>query len=312
MSARLIEEALIEARQPLVGIRQTALAPTLVALSQADATVGDADWLRKGSNAALLIRLARAAQECEVTRVDLNWVAGNLPVVLKLVRSEQGCNPFEQTVQEQIAALRKQNELGNWGIAEDVFTRLLETAPSWPKGKDAYRSFRIRFGEGDEGVALTFERHASAMKRVHAKYWRWELLHSKPMPYEGEDLERLRLLAGNATHHAVVEWVVINDLSANRKRESITDVCDSKSLADEGFVLAWLNPKRVQAIDYKEWCAFFLGGYEANVPENDDESWQRVVIVSRDLQTGTVSLSANWRSNAGSNYSVPSVEECVA
>ena len=216
-------------------------------------------------------------------------------------------NPFEQTVEEQLAALRKQNELGNWGIGEDVFERLLETAPAWPEGRDAHRSFLIRFGEGRDGVMQTFEAHAEAIKRVHTKFWRWDLLLSGAHPYQGNDVERLRLLNGNDTHHAVVEWIIIPDLSAHRKRESVTAVRDSKSLADEGLVLAWLNPKRVEAIDYKQWCAWFCAGYELNVPERDGESWRHVVCVRRDLYDGTTSLSAHWRSDAGSYYSAPPV-----
>lgn len=226
--------------------------------------------------------------------------------VVEAANQKADTNPFEQTVDEQLAALRVQNEAGNWGITEDVFSRLAETAPAWPKGKDAYRSLRIRFGEGDEGVALTFERHAEVMKRVHdPKFWRWELLHSGTVPYQGKPTERLRLLNGNQSHHAVVEWVVISDLSANRKRKDITSVRNAQSLADEGLVLAWMFPKRAQAIDYDKWCAWYCGGYEANVPEDGDEEWQIVVVVSRSTVSGKVRLDAGWRSHDYPDCSVP-------
>ncbi|OGV55115.1 MAG: hypothetical protein A2017_05465 [Lentisphaerae bacterium GWF2_44_16] len=247
---------------------------------------------------------------------------GSLPAVLKLLSDDDlmawwveslnaklDANPFEQTVEEQIAALRVQNVAGNWGISEDVFERLAQTAPAWPKGKDAYRSLRIRFGEGDDGVALTFERHAAAVKRVHAKFWRWDLLLSAKTPYNGEDVERLRLLNGNQSHHTVVEWIVIDDLSANRKRTDITLVRGSKSLADEGLVLGWLFPKRVEAIDYDKWSAWYCAGYELNVPENDEEPWQHVPCVYRDLRDGATDLDANWRSSDDSGYSVPLLRE---
>ncbi len=225
--------------------------------------------------------------------------------MIKSAEEKANANPFEQTVDEQIAALRAQNEAGSWGITEDVFVRLAQTAPAWPKGKDAYRSLRIRFGEGDEGVALTFERHAEAMKRVHdPKFWRWELLHSGTVPYQGKSVERLRLLNGNQSHKAVVEWVIISDLSANRTRKDITSVRSVQSLADEGLVLAWMFPKRAQAIDYDKWCAWYCGGYESNVPEHGEE-WQRVVVVGRDTVSGRVHLHASWRSGDNSGYSVP-------
>jgi len=228
--------------------------------------------------------------------------------MVEAVNQKLDVNPFEQTVEEQIAALRVQNVAGNWGISEDVFERLAQTAPAWPKGKDAYRSLRIRFGEGDDGVALTFERHADAVKRVHTKFWRWDLLLSAKTPYNGEDVERLRLLNGNHTHHATVEWVTI-DFSANRKRTDITSVRGSKSLADEGLVLAWLFPKRVKAIDYNKWSAWYCAGYELNVPGDGDEPWQDVPCVDRLLDDGTTNLSADWRSTDRSGYSVPLLRE---
>ena len=246
---------------------------------------------------------------------------GSLPAVLKLLSDDElmawwveslnaklDANPFEQTIEEQIAALRVQNEAGNWGIPEEVFDRLAQTAPAWSKGKDAYRSFRIRFGEGDDGVALTFERHADAVKRVHTKFWRWELLLSGKHPNQDKPVERLRLLNGNHTHHATVEWVTI-DLDVNRKRTDITSVRGSKSLADEGLALAWLNPKRVQAIDYDKLSAWFCAGYEANVPESGDGPWQDVPCVSRNLHDGPTSLNANWRDDDDSGYSVPLLRE---
>ncbi len=202
--------------------------------------------------------------------------------------AETPINPFAQTVEEQVAALRRANEEEGWNIPEETFTRLAETAPAWPQGRDSYRSFRIRFGEGDEGVRRTFEAHAARIKRVfgESKFWRWEYLRS--------DKANLRLLAGNATHKPVVEWTVVR-LDANRQRKSITDVRGPKSLADEGLVLAWLFPKRVEAIDYDKWCAWFCAGYELHVPEGG-KSWQDVPCVGRILDAGEASLGANWRS----------------
>lgn len=266
----------------LIEIKQTELNPTLRALSDAGGLVDDATWIRQGDNASLVIQFIHEK------------------------RKPANKNPFEQTVEEQLAALRRQNELGGWGITEDVFARLEETAPEWPEGRDAYRSFRIRFGEGRDGMIQTFEAHAAAVERVHDKYWRWELLLSGEHPYQDKPVDRLRLLAGNDTHHAVVEWITIPDLSQYRKRDSITTVRGPKSLADEGLVLAWLVPDRVRAIDYKEWCAWFCAGYELNVPERGGESWQNVVVVFRYLGGGAAGLSACWRSDADSGCSVPS------
>jgi hypothetical protein len=214
-------------------------------------------------------------------------------------------NPFEQTVEEQIAALRRANHEEGWGIPDETFNRLAKTAPEWPKGKDSYRSFRIRLGEGDDGVAKTFEAHVARIKQVHGdtKLWRWDLLLSGKHPYRGEEVERLRLLSGNATHKPVVEWIII-DLDANRTRKSIEAVRGPKSLADEGLVLAWLFPERTQAIDYDKLCAWYCAGYELNVPE-DGGSWRYVPCVHRYRDAGEVSLFAYWHVYDFSDYSVP-------
>jgi len=115
-------------------------------------------------------------------------------------------NPFEMSVALQLAILRRANHEEKWGITEEDFIRLVKTAPAWPKGRHAYRSFRIRFGEGSDGVALTFERHVARIKWAFGEkcFWRWEHLHSGKVPYKGEPVERLRLLNGDQTHKAVI------------------------------------------------------------------------------------------------------------
>jgi hypothetical protein len=177
----------------------------------------------------------------------------------------------------------------------------------WPKGRQAYRSLRIRFGTGSEGVAKTFEAHVSRIKRVSGGeegFWRWEDLHSGSFPYKGKPVERLRLLVGNDIHKAVVEWIV-TDLDTNRKRESVTAVRGSNSLADELLVVAWLFPDMIRAIDYGELPGLFAAGYEVNVPEYDGESWQRVVLVDFDRDRRQVQVCAHDRSVNNSRCSVP-------
>ena len=267
----------------LIEIKLTELNPTLRALSDAGGTVDDASWIRQGDNATQVIEFIHEQRQLA------------------------NQNPFELTVEQQIAALRQQNELGNWDIPEEVFDSLAESAPEWPEGRDAYRSFRIRFGEGRDGMIQTFEAHAAAIKRVHAKFWRWDLLLSGAHEYQDEEVERLRLLAGNDTHHAVVEWIIV-DLSAHRERESITAVRDNSSLADEGLVMAWLFPERVQAIDYDKWSAWFCAGYESNIPGRS-ASWTHVPIVRRSLHDGEVVLRAYGQGDGGSDCSVPASRE---
>lgn len=230
--------------------------------------------------------------------------------------AEAAKNPNEMTVEEQIAALRRANEEESTSnphwvrIPEEDFARLASTAPAWPKGKYAYRSFRIRFGEGDEGVAKTFEAHNIRIQHVFGdrNYWRWEHLHSGSVPFKGKPVERLRLLNGNHTHKPVIEWIVA-DLDAHRKRNSVTAVRGPKSLADELLVIAWLFPDMIRAIDYDKNPGLFAAGYEVNTPECGGESWRFVVIVDFGRGSRRVLVSADGRGDSDSGGSVAALRE---
>jgi hypothetical protein len=214
-------------------------------------------------------------------------------------------NTFELSVEVQLAALRLANSEEGWGITEEVFARLAETAPEWPKGRLAFRSLRIRWGEGDEGVALTFERHVERIKNVFCwGFWRWDYLLSGKRPFNGSPVDRLRLLNGNHTHKPTIEWVTF-DINANRERSSITAVRDSRSLADELFAFVWMFPDYVRDINYETNPTLFAGGYELNAPERGSELWQHVPCVFWDRVRAEVGLHASWRSNDYSYYSVP-------
>ncbi len=241
-----------------------------------------------------------------------------------LAKLEEAAKPlsFVLSVEAQLARFKAANEAQGWGFGEEVFAKLAASAPEWPEGKLCVRSLRIRFGEGDTGVAQTFEAHASEIRRVFGaeKYWRWEHLRSAPSPYSGDTkelkrrfgdkpIERLRLLSGNETHKPVVEWVAI-DLDTHRQRRSIEAVRDpKKSLADEMLVVTWMFPELIRAIDYDEIPGLFAAGYELNVPERDEVEWQSVPYVYFYCDSGQVGLNADWHGYGRSCDSVPSLRE---
>lgn len=270
---------------PIDQIGQHELNPTLKSLAKARGTTEHADWIRSGDNAALLIRFING----------------------------QFVNPYRRTADDLLLALMRANDEEKWGIADKDIARLAATAPIWPKGKHAYLSFRIRFGEGDEGVAMTFERHVARIKAVFTEkgFSRGEHLHSGKVPFKGEPVERLRLLSGNNTHKACVEWVTV-DLSTHRERDSVTAVRSSKSLADELLVVTWLFPDMIRAIDCEELPGLFAAGYEVNTPGVCDETWRHVVLVLVDRAARRVDVRICVRMGAYSGYSVPELLEFPA
>ncbi len=235
-----------------------------------------------------------------------------LDVMLKAADQHINKNPYEMRVEHQLAELRRadkeESEINpHWEpIPEEVYVRLAATAPPWPKGKHAYRSLRIRFGEGSDGVAQTFEAHCSRIRRVFGQngFWRWEHLHSGKVPYKGELVERLRLLNGDRTHKAVIEWVIV-DLGSHRKRDSVTAVRGVKSLADELLVVVWMFPDMIRVIDYDKLPGLFAAGYESNVPGYSVEAWQCVVVVGFCRGYRRVYVDASGRNDDRSDYSVP-------
>ncbi|HEU0051328.1 MAG TPA: hypothetical protein VFQ60_04735 [Patescibacteria group bacterium] len=277
---------------PITKIGHDSLHSTLRVLGQAGATTDHADWMRggeRGENASLLVRF-----------IDEQMALAEM-------------NPYEMTVAAQLTALRRANEeeldLKNpfWTpIGEEQFARLANSAPAWPKGKHVYRFFRIRFGEGDDGVAKTLEVHCARIHHVFGvkHYWRSGQLLSGKVEYHGEPVERLRLLNGNHTHKACIEWVVAN-FDRHRKRNSVAAVRSAKSLADELLVAAWMFPEVVRDMHLKNLPALFAAGYEVNVPGCGEETWRHTMGVYFDRLEHQASLQVFHVCDARSGFSVP-------
>lgn len=215
---------------------------------------------------------------------------------------------FERTASEQIKTLILQSNTGKWRVDHETVERLQSTAPEWPEGRDAFRSFRIRFGNGDEGVIETCMAHTEAIRRTNngANLMAWESVLSDRVIGRKGDYRRLRLLGGNGQHHAEIEWIIIHDLSAHRFREDVSAVRGEGSLADEGLVLAWMFPDRIRTIDYREWCGWYCAGYEVNVPNVGRQPWPGVPSIGRHQNSGKIDLNIHWCTSAYKGCSVPS------
>lgn len=267
--------------KPIDHIEQHELNPTLKVLAKAGGTTEHADWIRSGKNAERVIEF-----------IDRE-------------RGVFGNNPYEMTVEEQIASFRRANDEGGWGIGEEVFARLAATAPAWPKGKYAYRSFRIRFGEGTEGVTETFEKHFKRLNSV------------RPDQLES-GAGSLRLLNGDATHKPCIEWVKA-DLNRQRKCDNVKADRGVESLADELLVLAWMFPDAFRSIDDDGPLGMFVAGYELNVQSNfvrrEDfgQAWRHVFTLESSqfpdhlVKMSVVEIQSSWSGRA--NFSVPTLRK---
>jgi hypothetical protein len=267
---------------PITKIEHDVLNSTLRCLGEAGGTTDHAEWMRGSGNADRLIRF------------------------IDEVRNKSEKNPFKMSVQDQLVTLRRASDRENWAIPEDVYSRLEATPPDWPKGKSAYRLFRIRFGEGDEGVCKTFAAHNACIKHVLGQncYACDADLLSGEEPDWQVPLSCLRLLNGNHTHVPVIEWALA-DLGTHRKRKSVMEVRSSKSLADELLVIAWLFPKMVTAINNRSIPGLFAAGYEVNVPRMNEEWWLKTVLVGLNQTGCRVTVSAGHRFDNSPDKSVP-------
>lgn len=227
----------------LIDIAKSELNLTLRVLSDAGVTTDDFDWIRQRAN------------------------AGKIAEFLRNARAIDDHNPFALSAEELLKRLRLANKEEGWEIGEEVFDRLTKTVPEQPRGRLAFLSLRIRFGEGEEGVCNTFAAHCGRIRTIFDD------------PHTPHCEAHLRLLVGNYTHEPVVEWVTI-DLGANHEVERVEDVRGELSLADEGLAFAWLHPEYMRAINGNENQGFFLAGYEWNEPRRDRGGpWEYIPVV---------------------------------
>jgi len=111
--------------------------------------------------------------------------------------SSSGVALIPPTAEEQVERLRVQNRLERWDIREEVFDSLISDAVTCPSNLSL--SMRIRFGEGDNGVALTFDRHIAVIKRV------FQVQNF----FDGEITSPV-LVRGNDSHKPTIEWICVN------------------------------------------------------------------------------------------------------
>jgi len=199
-------------------------------------------------------------------------------------------NVFKLSVEETLSRLRLANKEEGWRIEEEVICALADTAPEWPDGPFSFRSLEIRWGEGHEGVLLTFNRHLDRIRRTYGDQLDIELgLLSATAS--------LCLAAGDDTHHAGVRWVTfkIEDATYDNQRA----VFGPKPLADVGLSFAWLFREYFERTDIYSWVAettypfLHMGGYSLFCPlDVEDSELVRVfpVLLSKGTDRGATAF----------------------
>ncbi len=248
-----------------------------------------------------------------MTQDELAWATSPMKIhwLIETIRAERNrsrLNPFMKSIRKQIELLRMHNLQGEWGIQEETFDRLEKTAPAWPPGRDCFRTLRVRFGCGLEGIQLTFERHMAAIARTFpGQFHRSSTVQSGPVLVEGQVINRLSLINGDHSHLPVVEWVLI-DASEYLFRESVIIARSGQSLADEGLVFAWMFPERISKINYRQFCALILGGYELDLPESGSPCAHTISIDTHQANQ-TVVVTSQSAGNDSAGFSVPVFRE---
>jgi hypothetical protein len=213
----------------------------------------------------------------------------------------------------QIRALRNAFEYWEDLLPSRTIERLSAHVPLWPKGMHTYRSFRIRFGEGDEGVKFTFERHLARIRSVFGEthFWLCPAYFPHQQNEDGTPFKRhvqgskmrkpcmewinegaaplIRLTKGNKTHTPCIEWVIV-DLNADPK--SAKKVESASALADELLTFAWLFPNVLRKMKNPYPLG---GGYEVRTPVLDDKGkvlWDNVLQLGYDQPSSMAYVTA--------------------
>lgn len=254
-------------------------ASVLRTLGAVGGTTEDGEWLRNPANAGEVIAFIQERRN--------------------YAERDGAANPFALPVETLITRFREANEAQSWGFAEDVFTRLLDSAPAMPEGRSTFLSLRIRFDGlcADDGTQAGIERtanaHVAELIRVHGEQ------HVSPPCCIRTDAAHLRLRGG--MHAPCVEWCVIG-FDRYGKEPSIDPVHGNGFVADEGLAFAWLYPEFVRTIGHGR-APYLLGGY--GLRYGNDQGFHRTLGIDRIAAMGRISLSAYHEERGFSGVTLP-------
>ncbi len=192
---------------------------------------------------------------------------------------------------QQIEQVEKWNKERGWGFIKKDFENIKKSIPKQPNG----HLVCITLVPYLKTVQETFDELWECTKRQQNDSWRWNLLRS--------DKDHLRLLEG-IKHKKGLVWEVI-DLKSDKGKRPM-DVRNKNSPHAGILASSALHPNWIKAMNGDDIPCVWAPGYEVNVPGSDGEPWQGVVIVDFDRGDQQVDVYAIDRSDADSDYSVPS------
>ncbi len=245
-----------------------------LSLAMADET--HAKWMQSEVNAKMIVEFIERQKEYEAQNSNYNLVKNRYEA--------DSCFDAKSC----LLALRLANKEEGWGITENDFYQLVLTAPSC-LGHHRQLSFRIRWGQGDEGVLTTFRRHIERIRRVLGDDFAGANMYEDLEPtVKAQD--RIKLLNGNNTHEPVIEWVIIN-LELQHEGRSIEEIRGKNSPADELLVWAWLYPKYYNTNGFN---IFVAAGYQTRVTLTGGRQEEEYYASSRWDDVLTVS-ACKWK-----------------
>ena len=175
-------------------------------------------------------------------------------------------NVYQMTVEQQLGIFYQiGKEFPKLGIDGRVIDGLAPIAPAWPVGKRRwFRSLRARWGNGLDGVNLTFDQNLEILRSIYCQDKRGFhvddlLTNAVRMNPESKAIGNLGLFGGNEKHTPTFEWITV--AMEPQKQTFAAFARDGQSMADEAMAFSWLFGNYLRDGDRGSHVSFDAGGY---------------------------------------------------
>ena len=175
-------------------------------------------------------------------------------------------NVYQTTVEQQLGIFYQiGKEFPKLGIDGRVIDDLGGKALPWPVGNRRwFRSLRARWGNGLDGINLSFDRHLEILGSMYSQdkngfHVDHRLTNTERMNPKAEAIGNLGLFGGNEKHVPTFEWITV--AMESQARTFAVFARDGRSLADEAMAFSWLFGSYLREGDRGSHVGFDAGGY---------------------------------------------------